>query len=80
MAKKRDQLDKLKQITKFMEEHNILKLKTPEFQIERGTPKDARDLAQTKEMDESMKAEAMRIAQIRFHCPYPCPHWASENG
>lgn len=79
MAKKHDQLDKLKHITKFMEDHNILKLKTNEFQVERGRPEDAVDLAQRKEMDENMKAEARRIADIRLHCPYPCPHWPSKN-
>lgn len=79
MAKKYDQLDKLKQITKFMEDHNILKLKTNEFQVERSRPEDTVDLAQRKEMDENMKAEARRIADIRLHCPYPCPHWPSEN-
>ena len=36
MAKQYDQLDKLKQIIKFMEDHNIVKLKTNEFQVERG--------------------------------------------
>lgn len=79
MAKRYDRLDKLKQITKFMEDHNILKLKTDEFQIERGRPEDAVDLAQKKVIDENMKAEARRIAAIRLHCPYPCPHWPSEN-
>jgi hypothetical protein len=75
MAKHNEQLDKLKQITKFMEDHNILKLKTNEFQIERGRSEDAVDLSQTKEIDENMKAEVKRIADIRLHCPYPCPHW-----
>jgi len=79
MAKRYDQLDKLKQITKFMEDHNILKLKTDEFQIERGRPEDAVDLAQKKEMDENMKVETKRLVDIRLHCPYPCPHWTHEN-
>lgn len=79
MAKQNEQLDKLKQITKFMEDHNILKLKTNGFQIERGRPEDAVDLAQKKELDENMKAEAERIAKIRLHCSYPCPHWPSES-
>jgi hypothetical protein len=79
MAKRYDQLDKLKQIAKFMEDRNILKLKTDEFQIERGRPEDAVDLAQKKEMDENMKAEAERIAAIRLHCPFPCPHWPRKK-
>ena len=78
MAKHNEQLDKLKQITKFMEDHNILKLKTNEFQIERGRSEDAVDLAQKKEIDENMRAEAKRMADIRLRCPYPCPHWQSE--
>ena len=75
MAKHNEQLDKLKQITKFMEDRNILKLKTDEFQIERGRPENAVDLVQKKELDENMKAEAKRIADIRLYCPYPCPYW-----
>jgi hypothetical protein len=78
MAKRYDQLDKLKQITKLMEDHNILKLKTDEFQIERGRPEDAVDLAQRKEMDEKEKEEVKRLAAIRLHCPFPCPHWPPE--
>jgi len=78
MAKQNDQLDRLKQITKFMEDHNILKLKTDEFQIERGRAEDAVDLTQKKKLDEKMKTEAKRIADIRLNCPYPCPHWNSE--
>jgi hypothetical protein len=79
MAKRYAQLDKLKQITKFMEDHNILKLKTDKFQIERGRPEDAIDLAQRKEMNEKEAEECRRLAAIRLHCPFPCPHWTHEN-
>ena len=80
MAKHNEQLDKLKQITKFMEDHNLLKLRMNGFQIERGLSEDTVDLAQKKEIDENMKAEAKRIANIRLHCPYPCPHWGKGKG
>jgi len=84
MAKKcnqldKDQFDKLKQIIKLMEEHNIIKFKKDGFHIERGKPEAAVDLAQRKEMDKKTAAEARRIAEIRVRCPYPCPHWQSAK-
>ncbi len=63
-----------------MEDHNLLKLRMNGFQIERGLSEDTVDLAQKKEIDENMKAEAKRIANIRLHCPYPCPHWGKGKG
>jgi hypothetical protein len=79
VAENSEQLDRLKQIAEFMEAHNIVKLKTGEFQIERGSAPDASDAAQRRELDENMKAEAERIALIRMNCPYPCPHWEAQK-
>ena len=75
MAKAGEELNKLEQITKFMEDHNILKLKMNGFLIERARPEDASDLAQEGKLTKKMKEEAERIAKIRLNCPYPCPHW-----
>jgi hypothetical protein len=79
MAEDSDLLDNLRKVTQFMEEHNILKLKTGAFQIERGRAEDASDLVEKKEVDERMRAEMERIAAIRLNCPYPCPHWGQRK-
>ncbi|MFH1370653.1 MAG: hypothetical protein ABII09_05135 [Planctomycetota bacterium] len=58
MAKRKNELDELKQLIEFMKGHNIRKLKTPKFQIEMGRPEDDANLAQQQEIDENVKQAA----------------------
>lgn len=79
MAKPNDCLGELKQVTEFMEKHDLLKVKMRGIHIERGRPEDASDLMQKKQLDAKEREEAKRIAKIRLNCPYPCPHWQTER-
>jgi hypothetical protein len=66
MAKRKNQVDELKQLIEFMKGHNIRKLKTPKFQIEMGRPEDDAALAQQQEIDDIRREAAAKIPDEFF--------------
>lgn len=78
MAKENDQIKIMDQIIKKMEKHNLAEAKMGDIHLKKEKPQDVADTVKQRELDEEEKAEARRIADIRLHCPYPCPHWQSE--
>ena len=79
MAKENDQIKTMGQIIRKMEEHNLVEVKIGDIHLKKEKPQDIADTVKQRELDKKEKVEAKRIAEIRLNCPYPCPHWQSEQ-